>query len=1158
MQCLKCSYHNPQHAKFCMECGAPLSKEASTEFIENSERKQVTILFSDMSGYTAMTERLDPEEVKRIMSEIFGEITKILSKYDGFIERFIGDAVMAVFGVPRTHEDDPVRAIQAAIEIHAMVDALNPKFEDQVGQHLRMHTGINTGLVVTGDVDLKRGTHGITGDAINLASRIEGLAPAGEILVGQSTYQMARLNFLFEPMPPTKVKGKTTPVAVFKVISPIAPDARSKGDRQVSSALVGRDREMEKLVSQLRKTVNGHGSVVNVIGEAGIGKSRLIAEWKQKEEVRTVTLLEGRAISIGKNLGFHPIINLLKQWAAILDDDTEAQAFAKIKALIRTVCPQQVDEILPFVTILMGMPLKGRHAQRVKGIKGESLEKLIFKNFRELLTHAAALKPVVFIMEDLHWADSSSLAFLESLQGLSKNHRLMFINLLRPGYLDKEWAGATDETRVNMALSPLKTEEGDALVHNMLQIEDLPHKIKSRILGRTEGNPFFIEEVVRSLIDEGAVIKKEGSFVFTDKINQVVIPPNINDLLMARIDRLEGPTRELLKIASVIGRSFFDLIIKEMAGSTIDQVDDRLAYLKEVQILKDRTRMQELEYMFKHALAREATYESTLLEQRRDLHLQVARAIEKIFQDRLHEFYGMLAFHYGKGEDLDKAGEYLAKAGEEALKASASSEAINYLKEALTLYARRSDTRTDPEMLTKFEKNIALACHNKSLWPESVAYLDKVLERWGLPIPKAGPFGIASSLLSLLVIVKAVYFRVPGSKKVPTHREKEAFDLYFKTIEALSYVDHTRQVMGGLKLFRLTTRFDISELPGVSRYWSGTAALFSVSGLSFQLGSRLMKMGKQYIDPKDVAGRLNHVVMSTLNYHCQGAWDKIRKFDENLMNAGLKIGDLWHTANYLIFSGLVQGEQGKFSRLQKAIELSDTIGETYAYSLSTIIARELKTELLLKIGSLSEAVTEADKGLYLSKKHNHEMHELIFLGYKAEAQQLSGDAVKAQATIAQAEKLYNKQSVMVLTIFMAPFVAARFLIDIERLRQAVKNSDRRQISSLCRQAGRSGKAALKNARKYAPYRTKILRLMGDYYWIIENQRTALRWWRKAIREGRRLGARPDIALTYLTTGKHLLRPQSRYPTLDGITAKTYLEKAGTLLEEMNLPLGRDS
>lgn len=344
--------------------------------------------------------------------------------------------------------------------------------------------------------------------------------------------------------------------------------------------------------------------------------------------------------------------------------------------------------MFPFIGTLMGMRLTGKHADRVKGIEGENLENLILKNVRELLIKLAELTPLVIVIEDMHWADMSSIELLESLYRLAEREPILFINVFRTGYLEtgdriiETIKERYHERYTQISLQPLDESLSGTLLTNLLNIKGFSQAIKEQILKRSGGNPFFIEEIVRSMIDEGAVVMKRRGFEATPKIDNVVIPETINDVLMARIDRLEEKTRELIKVASVIGRNFFHRILTEVA-QTIDDIDERLGYLKEIQLIREREHMEELEYLFKHALAQEAAYESILLQRRKELHLKIAGSIENVFTERLHEFYGMLSYHYNSGEDFDKAEEYLIKAGEEALKSSASSEALHYFREAL-------------------------------------------------------------------------------------------------------------------------------------------------------------------------------------------------------------------------------------------------------------------------------------------------------------------------------------------------------------------------------------------------------------------------------------------------------------------------------------------
>ena len=329
--------------------------------------------------------------------------------------------------------------------------------------------------------------------------------------------------------------------------------------------------------------------------------------------------------------------------------------------------------------------------------------------------------------------------------------------------MEEDGARAVAGAHETIEIQSLADPDSETLINNMLEIRGLPFSLRQQILDRAGGNPFFIEEVVRSLIDDGAVVRGSLGFEVTDRIDRVVIPPSINEVLMSRIDRLEESTRDLVKVASVIGRSFFDRILKDVADS-IDDVDGRLSYLKDVQLIRERKRLQELEYLFSHALAQEAAYESTLIQQRKALHLKVAQSIERIFTERLHEFYGMLAHHYGLTGDGEKTEEYLIKAGEDALKSSASSEALNYLQEALKLYIAKYGKDADPEKLANLEKNIALAYNNKGRFKEALEYFDKATERYGLPAPKYRPTGIAKALWGFLVLLKVCYFKLPGQK----------------------------------------------------------------------------------------------------------------------------------------------------------------------------------------------------------------------------------------------------------------------------------------------------------------------------------------------------------------------------------------------------------
>jgi len=805
MKCPKCSKEVPAGYKFCHECGYDLQniKEAQSSVYRHpqsytpkfladkilssrgaieGERKLVTVLFADVANFTSMAEKLDPEDVHKIMDGCFKILMNEIHDHQGTINQFTGDGVMALFGAPLALEDHARKACLAALSIQKTIKEYSEEIVARFGLEFKMRIGLNSGPVIVGSIgDDLRMDYTAIGDTTNLSARMEGMAEPETVLVSINTYKRVAQHFNFDPLGKTDVKGKDKPLEVYKLVSKIdRPGAAF--DRQIFSEMVGRNEDLDILELQVMKAVTGEGSVVNIIGEAGIGKSRLVAEFKSREIVKKVTILEGRAISIGRNLSYHPIISLLKHWARIKEDDSEAAALGKLETAIRSVCQKESNEILPFIATLMGMKLTGRTAERLNGIEGEALSKLILKNVRDLLIKATQIAPLVIVTEDLHWADISSIELLESLFRLTENQKIVFINVFRPDHNETgERIVATLKDRssiysVEIMLKSLNDKSSDALINNILKIKGLHHGVKEKIIQRSGGNPFFIEEVVRSFIDEGAVVKTNGVFEITENIDKIEIPYTINDVLMARIDRLEDETRNLVKVASVIGRNFFYRILSEVSR-TVKDIDSRLAHLKEIQLIRERKRMEELEYLFKHALAQEAAYESILHQKRKEIHLKVAKSIETVFKERLHEFYGMLALHYSKGEDYENAEHYLVKAGKEAIRTSASSEALNYYQEGLNLYLQFSKDARDSEKLAMFEKNIAIALYNKARWVEAVEHIDKVLEYWNIPTSPNWILTITKFVFSMLPIVAGFDHLFAKYKPPPSQRDNEVFIL---------------------------------------------------------------------------------------------------------------------------------------------------------------------------------------------------------------------------------------------------------------------------------------------------------------------------------------------------------------------------------------------
>ena len=1211
MKCPKCQFDNHEKVKFCEECGAELEFECpnckieipfgekfcsecgqnlvdpSEPFLNTSsfnhkldkiqrylpmgikdkilaqrdkiegERKQVTVMFCDMEDFVQMVERLGPERSYDIMDLVYEILIHKVHEFEGTVNEMTGDGILALFGAPIALEDAPQRALRSALSIHREIS----KFNDQKKQKIpiKMRIGLHTGPVVVGTLgnDLRVEFKAV-GDTVNLASRMESIAEPGTTYVTQNTFQLAEGLFEFEAIGKKKVKGKTESIPVYKLLGDKGDLYRPRlgSERMIFSRMVGRDELLDRLELQVMKAVNDMGSIVNIIGEAGIGKSRLVAELKKRDVMNRVVFLEGRAISIGRNLSFYPIIDLLKQWARIREDDDKNVAYSKLEAAVRDLYPEKVGEIFPFVATLMGMKLAGAYAERIKGIEGEALEKLIFNNMRALIIKATELSPMVIVSEDMHWADTSTIEIMEFLFQLVETHRVIFINVFRPDHpetgdrITASIKKSLSRYYVELKIEPLDGKMSQELIRNMLNIGELKHAVMGQIVQRAGGNPFFIEEVVRSFIDENVVVLKNGKFEVTEKIEETVIPHRIIDVLMARIDRLEEETRSLIKIAAVIGRNFFYRIIKAVANS-VEDIDSKLVNLKDLQLVMERKRMEEIEYFFKHALVQEVVYESILHKSRKEVHLKVAHSFEKTFNKRLHEFYGILAYHYSRAEDPDKTEEYLIKAGEEALRSSASSEALTYYQQGLTLYRRKYGAAAEPEKLATFEKNIALALFNKGQMESAGEYFDKVLERWGAGSPKNRVIVALKVINDLLGVIINLHFPKKQNRKVPTKRENEIFDLRFKKAVSLVNLDPVNCFIEFIGTLNKVIKFDTTKVKNGIAIWMSGSGLFSWSGMSFRLSKKMLDYNKDIYDKLGDKEVLYYDLYELLQQSYVGDWLSVKQYDSNLVEKNLKIGEFWHVSTYLVFHGHISIGQGEFEKTKMLISKLDEISKDYANENGTEYGYTLKIKLLMQFGKLQDALREVEEGIAFLTQSGRETGIMLYLGFKAVIQVRLKDFDGAERTLAQTREIAAK-SIRIFPNYMSSPLLGQFLLDLHFLEQAIAENNDSDISQYSKIAHQSGRRAIKNSKKYAFGRAELLQLMGLYYWFIGKQKKAIGFWENGIKEAEFLGARVECARIYMEIGRRCLEMKSRNLKLNAIDPDEYLNMARILFEEMGL------
>ncbi len=1122
--------------------------------IRESERRQATVMFADISGFTGLSEAMDPEEVTCVMNDCFEMMGSIVKRYGGTIDKFIGDCIMVLFGVPTAIEDAPQKAVNTAIEIRNLLNKCSN--EKKYNFPLEVHIGINTGQVVSGSVgSVDKKDFTVIGDTVNIASRLQDISSNGQIYVGPLTYKYTKNDFQYQTLKPIMVKGRKNPVQVYELLSTEVKIERTRFglDRKIYSEIVGRKQELDKLELHVLKVINGEGSIVSIIGEAGIGKSRLIAELKKKDEIKRVKFMEGRALSIGKNLNYHPIIDIFRNWADIRDSDSAMQSVNKLEKAILKIDPYSAGEILPFVATLMGITLTGKHAQRMKEIEGDSLEQLILLNLRKLLVKAAQYKPLVLVIEDLHWADLTSIDVFESMYPLAQDNPILVINIVRPNFEDtgnrilKTLNNKCIKYHTELYLEPLNNEQCEALINNLLKIKGLPGHVREVVTKRAEGNPFFIEEVIRSFIDEGVVEIKDGKFEVTKKIESVIIPDTIHDVLMTRIDRLNDQTKSLLKVASVIGRNFFYKILVEVAKNT-SEIDQKLEYLKGIQIIRQGSRISELEYLFRHVLAQEVTYDTILLSKRKTLHLKTAQAIEVIFVERLNEFYGMLAFHYSQGEDYEKAEEYLVKAGNEALKAAASSEAINYFREALSLYLKKHNNTGDPEIIASLEKNIGMAFFNKGQYHKAVEHFDKVLLLWGEKPPENKIKLYLRFIWNIFLLLKNLYVSSKQKKKIPTPRENEIINIISKKAYALSQMDVKKMFIEFILQIKRFFSLDITKIENGTSVLVMQSGAFSLGGISFGISNRILEYSRNYINFNETTEVIHYKCIETINHFLSGAWHDEIEFDYALVDQAVKTGaNQIITHAYTFWYCMLEIEKGNFNAAIRLINKLDAFAKEYDNDLA--LARKLlvNTKYLMKQRMLHEALIEIECCIALLSKMGLTPFGIYAKGMKAQVQLLSEDVADAGQTLELIKSEITTEE-RITPFHKSSFLKSQFMYDLLIFEDSVNGNK----SQLHKKAHKSGMLALQNANKVACEKPGILKLMGINNWIAGQQNKALSWWDKSLQAGEELGARPELSHTYLEIGKRLFEKNSKHSDLDNINSKGFFERAEFLSREMDL------
>jgi len=1010
------------NALFCDECGHPLAVPKAPHPVDYSrpvsytpkflaekilrdrsaiegERKVVTVLFADVANYTAIAAKRDPEEIHQIMDGCFKILMDTVHHYEGTINQFRGDGIMAIFGAPIAHENHGQRACYAALSIQRAMEDYGEKLRADFGLEFKMRFGINSGLVMVGAIgnDLRM-DYTADGDITNVANRLESLAEPGSVLVSENTYRLIKAYFKLEALGPVRLKGKEEPQHAYLLIDSSA--VKTRFEEAVLRGLVrfvGRRNTMATLRAIWNKAAEGYGQVMGIMGEPGVGKSRLMLEFKRSLADKAVHFLEGRCLSHGGSIAYLPFLDILKSLFSIKEGQDDAESTRKIEARISFMDQAAFPFMLSAFQHVLSLEVN--HASWHLTEPKEKRHH-IFEALKWLFIRMSEERPLIIVIDDLQWMDKTSEEFLTYfIDGLSRN-RILLVLLYRPEY-SHPWEKKSHYCKIG--LSQLTKRSSLELISAVLQEGAVEPELEQLILEQSAGNPLFIEELIYSLLENQAIEKKNGRFALARRLDGLKVPDTIHGIVAARLDRLDDALKQIMQAASVIGNDFGYRILRTIAGLG-EELKFHLDKLQSLELIYEKKLFPELEYTFKHALFQEVAYSSLLLKRRMELHIRVGLALEFLYGDRLDEFYETLAYHFFSGEDYAKAYKYLKLAGMKAEANFSHVEAFHFFEKALRVSDKLSKEEAETEKLEIYNlmrRPIAMLGYPK----ESLEILTK-----GIEIAEA--LGDQKSLSGFHNDMAVLYTARGDSLLSIAHSEKsfqeaakiEDIEMMAPLVLPLCYAYVTSCQYG--KLIDVSSRMArlIERLGRQSDFFNTIFNLYS-----FLLGLWGMGLGMQgdFVKAKRVTEKgLNHAIQCghkmTLAFNelqhanvfvLQGDGRTPIPHCENSIKHSEDIGWLTISCQAWTVLGYAHCLLGDLDRARefvcKGLKTQEDAGIEAMLSLHYVIF----TMVLFGQGDLEGALRAAEKALALSLKNKERRYEglsKVWIG------KIQGSRAKAQ------------------------------------------------------------------------------------------------------------------------------------------------------------------
>ena len=794
MQCARCQHENPGGAKFCDECGARLEATCSAcgeanrpgakfcrtcgealaspaasgaaaaakfaspdvytprylaEKILTSraalegERKQVTVLFADLKGSMELLADRDPEEARKILDPVLEHMMEAVHRYEGTVNQVMGDGIMALFGAPLAHEDHAVRACHAALRMQDSVKHYAEEVQRTLGVPVHIRVGLNSGEVVVRSIgsDLRMDYTAI-GQTTHLAARMEQMAMPGSILMTPATLRLAEGYVQVKPLGLVPVKGLAEPIEVYEVTS--AAPVRTRLEAAAARGLtrfVGRDAEIAQLRLALEHAREGRGQVAAIVGEPGVGKSRLVWELTHRDPPVEWLVLEAGASSYGRATSYLPVSMLLRSYFKLGEHDTYEDIGARISARLSALGESPWPAV-PALTALLGVPVENAQWD---GLDPRQRRQYTLDVARRLILRESQIQPLLLILEDLHWIDAETQAWLDGLVDALPAARLLLLVTYRPEY-QHAWGNRTNYTQLRV--DPLPREGAEDLLQALLGADPELASLRELLIERTEGNPFFLEESVRTLVETKALVGERGAYRLAQALDTVQVPATVQAILASRIDRLPPAEKQLLQSAAVIGKDVPFNLLHAIADEAEEDLRRQLAHLQSAEFLYETRLFPESEYTFKHALTQEVAYGSLLTDRRRAVHARIVEEIERLHGDRLMEHVDRLAHHALRAERWDRALVFCRQARAKAMARFALRDAGTHLERALTATRHLPETREAIEQAIDVRLELRNAIHPLGEVERGMEYLreaESLAERLG----DEGRAGMISLFLSV-------------------------------------------------------------------------------------------------------------------------------------------------------------------------------------------------------------------------------------------------------------------------------------------------------------------------------------------------------------------------------------------------------------------------